>query len=89
MAHDCAPDQIRVVAVAPGSVDTPMSQRAVESSGKSSLEELGFSRSPKVLGHVGKPEEVAEVIAWLASDKASFVNGVTVPVDGGLLAKLI
>jgi NAD(P)-dependent dehydrogenase (short-subunit alcohol dehydrogenase family) len=42
-----------------------------------------------VLGHVGKPEEVAEVIAWLASDKASFVNGVTVPVDGGLLAKLI
>jgi NAD(P)-dependent dehydrogenase (short-subunit alcohol dehydrogenase family) len=89
MAHDCAPDQIRVVAVAPGSVDTPMSQRAVESSGKSSLEELGFSSSPKVLGRVGKPEELAQVIAWLASDKASFVNGVTLPADGGLLAKLI
>jgi NAD(P)-dependent dehydrogenase (short-subunit alcohol dehydrogenase family) len=89
MAHDCAPDQIRVVAVAPGSVDTPMSQRAVDSSGKSSLEELGFSSSQKVLGRVGKPEELAQVIAWLASEKASFVNGVTLPADGGLLARLI
>lgn len=87
MAIDLAPDLIRVVGVAPGSVDTPMTRRAVERSGKS-LDELGFSTQPTRLGRVGTPEEVAEVILWLASSEAKFINGSTVVADGGLLAQL-
>lgn len=87
MAADVACDQIRVVAVAPGSVDTPLTRRAVERIGKS-LDELGMSTDPRKLGRVGSAEEVARVIAWLASPEASFINGATITVDGGLLAKL-
>lgn len=88
MANDLAHDRIRVVAVAPGSVDTPLSHLSAQRLGKS-LEELGFSFDPRVLGRVAQPEEIAEAIAWLASDAASFVNGTTLVVDGGLLAKLV
>lgn len=89
MALDCTPHGIRVVAVAPGSVDTPLSQLAVDRAGVSSLEELGFSRSVRDIGRVAQPNEIAVVIEWLASDAASFINGVTLPVDGALLAKLV
>lgn len=89
MALDYATDGIRVVAVAPGSVDTAMSNRAVERAGASSLEDLGFTFSPRAVGRVGRADEVAEAIAWLASDAASFVNGMTLPVDGALLARLV
>ena len=40
------------------------------------------------LGRVARPEEVAEAIAFLASDRASFITGVALPVDGGLLAQV-
>ena len=89
MAVDYAADLIRVVAVAPGSVDTPMSWRAAASAGAASLDELGFSSDPGSVGRVGQPAEVAEAIAWLASGGASFVNGTTLAVDGGLLARLV
>ena len=89
MALDYAPDLIRVVAVAPGSVDTPLSHRAAIQAGVSSLAELGFSFSPRDVGHVGQSTEVAAAIAWLASGAASFVNGTTVTVDGALLARLV
>lgn len=89
MALDCAGDSIRVVAVAPGSVDTPMSRRAVTQAGAASLEEMGFPSSPQAVGRVGQAEEVAAAIWWLASSGASFVNGTTLTVDGGLLARLL
>jgi NAD(P)-dependent dehydrogenase (short-subunit alcohol dehydrogenase family) len=41
------------------------------------------------LGRAGQPTEVAEVAAFLASDKASYVTGATIPVDGGWLVKLL
>jgi NAD(P)-dependent dehydrogenase (short-subunit alcohol dehydrogenase family) len=87
LAIDFAADGVRVVAVLPGAVDTPMLAKQVEATGLS-WEELGFSRAETAIGRVGRPEEVAEVIVFLASPAASFVNGCGVVVDGGLLAKL-
>ncbi len=89
MALDYADDLIRVVAVAPGSVDTPMSRRAIATAGAASFDELGFSTHLGAAGRVGQPHEVAEAIAWLTSGGASFVNGTTLAVDGGLLARLV
>ena len=39
------------------------------------------------IGRLGQPEEIAELVAWLASDRASFVTGAYYPVDGGYLAR--
>ena len=87
LALELVGDGIRVVAVAPGSVDTPMSHAAVQQVG-SSLAEMGFSSDPRAAGRVGSADEVAAVIDFLASDAASFVNGTTVVADGALLASL-
>ena len=88
MAIDHAAERIRVNAVCPGSVDTPMLRWAADlfrgdQSQESLLAEWGRSHP---LGRVGKAEEVAELIAFLASDRASFITGAQVVVDGGLLA---
>jgi NAD(P)-dependent dehydrogenase (short-subunit alcohol dehydrogenase family) len=88
MAVDHAAERIRVNAVCPGSVDTPMLRWAADlfrgdQSQESQLAEWGRAHP---LGRVGKAEEVAELIAFLASDRASFITGAQVVVDGGLLA---
>jgi NAD(P)-dependent dehydrogenase (short-subunit alcohol dehydrogenase family) len=88
MALDHAADGIRVVAVAPGCVDTPMSRRSADFAGVSSLEDLGFSFDPNAAGRVAGPEEIAEAIYWLGSDRASFINGTTLMADGALTAAL-
>ena len=83
-ALEGAANNIRVNAVLPGAVATPM------------LTERGFVANPGFaaaapsahpLGRIATPEEVAEAAAWLLSDKASFVTGHTLAVDGGLSAQ--
>lgn len=88
MALDVAADGIRVVAVAPGAVDTPMSRRELERHGVTA-EEAGFSDAAHAIGRMTQPHEIAEVVAWLASAEAAVVNATTVVADAGLLARLI
>ena len=77
---------IRVNAIAPGTIDTPMLQRDL--SGMNIEEAEAFRRrveEANALGRIGKPEEIARVVAFLASDEASYVTGETIVVDGGYL----
>lgn len=80
MAVELAPYGIRVNAVAPGFVDTPLDRRLREESGLPSHSE----HTP--MKRAAAPEEVASVFLFLASDEASYVTGETVRVDGGHLA---
>jgi NAD(P)-dependent dehydrogenase (short-subunit alcohol dehydrogenase family) len=90
IAVDYAEENIRVNAVCPGSVDTPMLRWAAdlfkdENTVEATVEDWGGMHS---VGRVARPEEVAEVICFLAGPKASFVTGAEYMVDGGLLAAL-
>ncbi|WP_020495527.1 SDR family NAD(P)-dependent oxidoreductase [Sciscionella marina] len=88
MAVDHAHEGIRVNAVCPGSVHTPMLRWAVglTADGRDTGELLGELGAAHPLGRVAEPEEVAELIAFLAGPRASFITGSEHRVDGGLLA---
>lgn len=81
LAVDCAADGIRVNAVCPGLVHTPMSAPGLADPIDS---DHWFERIP--LGRAAQPEEMAAVIAFLASDDASYVTGAILPADGGATA---
>lgn len=75
MSREYEPQQVRINCVAPGAVDTPMlwSNPNVKNG------------TEKVTGVIGKPEDLAEAICFLASEEARFINGTTLVVDGGRL----
>lgn len=90
MALDHAADGIRVNAVCPGSVDTPMLRASAElfkedDTAEETLVKWGRTHP---LGRIAQPAEVAEVVAFLAGPRSSFVTGSEYRVDGGLLNKL-
>jgi NAD(P)-dependent dehydrogenase (short-subunit alcohol dehydrogenase family) len=82
LAVDHVKDGIRVNAVCPGTVDSPWVRRLIEESGES-LDDL-TARQP--LGRLGTTEEIAQSVAYLCSDAASFVTGSVLVIDGGLTA---
>jgi NAD(P)-dependent dehydrogenase (short-subunit alcohol dehydrogenase family) len=73
---------IRINAVGPGFIHTPMISELAED--EETYQQL---KSLHPIGRLGKPEEVAELVVWLCSEKASFVTGAYYPVDGGYLAR--
>src|SRR5262249_54904462 len=76
LAYEVAPYGIRVNAIAPGPIETPMSQAV------SAEQRQGIIRTVP-LGRMGQPEDIGQAVAFLASDAASFITGVTLPVAGG------
>jgi NAD(P)-dependent dehydrogenase (short-subunit alcohol dehydrogenase family) len=72
---------IRVNAVCPAAVETPMADRLF---GSAKVHQSVASRHP--IGRFGKPQEVAEAVLWMCSDRASFMTGESLVLDGGFLA---
>jgi NAD(P)-dependent dehydrogenase (short-subunit alcohol dehydrogenase family) len=77
LAVELAPDRIRVNAVAPGPIDTQGLRRNL-----SEAEQKAFE-ARFLLGRIGRPEDIAEAVAFLASERASYITGATLPVTGG------
>ncbi|HWK37059.1 glucose 1-dehydrogenase [Sphingomonas sp.] len=85
LALEYAEDNIRVVAIAPGTFDTPLLRDvAAGIPDKGYMERL---RQAYPMKRFGQPEEMARVVAFLASDGASFMTGECVTVDGGIMAQ--
>jgi NAD(P)-dependent dehydrogenase (short-subunit alcohol dehydrogenase family) len=80
-AWDHAADGIRVNAVGPGFIRTPLLERNLD---EATMQVLAGQHA---LQRLGEPHEVAELVAWLASDAASFATGAYYPIDGGYLAR--
>lgn len=90
LALDHAPDHIRVNSISPGSVLTPMLANSAAHFAPDIPQEEAFARfgAAHPVGRIGTPEEIAEVAAFLASEKAAFCTGSDFVADGGLLAAL-
>ena len=80
-AWEHAADNVRVNAVGPGFIMTPLLEANLDQPA------IDFLASQHALQRMGRPEEVGELVAWLASDASSFVTGAYLPVDGGYLAR--
>jgi 3-oxoacyl-[acyl-carrier protein] reductase len=93
MSQELGPAGIRVCCVAPGRIDTPrvdeLDEVAAQQSGKTVAELRAARESTIPIGRHGRPEEIGDVVAFLASERASYMTGITVAVDGGALRGLL
>jgi NAD(P)-dependent dehydrogenase (short-subunit alcohol dehydrogenase family) len=85
MALDHGEQNIRVNCICPGDTDTPMLRNEARQLGESD-EQFLAAAADRPLQRVGRPEEIAQAVLYLASDASSFVTGATLVVDGGGLA---
>lgn len=85
LALELAPCGVRVNCVCPGDVDTPLTQRQLDAA-PDAEEARRQMRAVYPLGRIARAEEVAEVVCFLASERASFVTGAAWGVDGGVTA---
>ncbi len=79
IARELAPHRIRVVSVAPGAILTPINQELIDDPDKRREVEAEIP-----WGRMGRPEEIAAAISWVASGEAEYVTGTTLFVDGGM-----
>jgi len=83
MARELGPRKVTVNSIAPGKIETArLAEAYVDRSRAADLEQIPLRR-------FGQPDEVADVICFLASDRASYVSGAVIPVDGGLTRGLL
>lgn len=82
-ALEYAETGIRINAICPGVIDTPMVERTTQHDPE--IERQYVAMEP--VGRMGTPQEIADAVVWLCSEKASFVTGSAIPVDGGFLAR--
>ena len=85
LARELGPDGITVNTIAPGRIDTERLREVYGPGGvpeESDLEQIPLRR-------IGAPGEIADVVAFLASDRASYVTGAVIPVDGGVTRGLL
>ena len=81
LASEVAKHKIRVNAVAPGAIDTPLLHEVLDAM---SVGQKTSLTGGAVLGRLGRPEEIADAVAFLSSDEASYITGDTMCVGGGL-----
>lgn len=86
-ALEYAKHGIRVNSICPGGIDTRMLDSLAEQSTGGSMDTSEMMAPLHPIGRIGTPDEVANLIAWLCSDRASFVTGAHVPIDGGYVAQ--
>jgi glucose 1-dehydrogenase len=83
-ALDYAPQGIRINAICPGSIDTPMLRNAIERRGRDPQE---VANRLSLIGRFGTPDEIASAALWLCSSAAGFTIGHALAVDGGYLSR--
>ena len=82
-ALELGPHNIRVNAVCPGAIETPMLERVMGGTDEGRRQMVAM----EPIGRIGRPEEIADAVVWMCSDRASFVTGQAIAVDGGWTAR--
>jgi (+)-trans-carveol dehydrogenase len=84
LANELGPDGVRVNSICPGWVDTPMLDDEAANLGVTRDEAVALWSTQHLIKRLVQPDEVSDAVLWLASDAASMVTGISLPVDGGL-----